>query len=214
MHYLTAMSLMATVKRHGNPVLFQKDTLPAVRNTLAERFLSGKETKAEWALLIDSDMFIPFKGGGGFFTSRARAKVNPALYDVDTIERLLSHGKKIVGAVYNTRTKDGPICIAADLKTGHKSGAERELIVKLRKGPFDKLIEQPFVATGCVLVHRSVFEDIAKGQPEGFNGWFDINPKAGGEDVQFCQRALKAGHKSHIDCGLFVGHVGNYCYLP
>ena len=83
----------------------------------------------------------------------------------------------------------------------------------------DEVVPVDWVATGCMLVHRTVFEDIQKKYPElkgktptGAFNFFQPIDDGSGEDVSFCRRAKASGHQAHIDLGLPVFHVGYKVY--
>lgn len=83
----------------------------------------------------------------------------------------------------------------------------------IRFGPFvmeerpeDALTEISFTSTSCVLIHRSVLEDMREYLHEE---WFvcDDEEKGGGEDRRFFTYAKIAGHQGYIDRSCIVGHV-------
>jgi hypothetical protein len=76
-----------------------------------------------------------------------------------------------------------------------------------------------------VLVHRSVFEDIIKTQPEvevtdlafvskfGYKyRFFNHITEEHSEDASFCIRAKKAGHQTYVDYAVMPLHVGEAAY--
>jgi hypothetical protein len=184
------------------------------RNLLAHDFLTSE---AEWAMWIDSDVIVPF-GEPGFFYNRLKASnIPPEFLSVTAPQRLLSHGKKLVGGVYARRGVGDGLCIQPALHP--RNAGDKGLVDRLTRGPFNELFEVDYIATGCALVHRSVFDDIKKMRPDlqGAEGIFDFfghDANKEGEDVHFCKLAKAAGHQAYLDCGCFCGHVGNYCFFP
>jgi len=66
------------------------------------------------------------------------------------------------------------------------------------------LIESNRVGTGCLLTHRSVFEEI---EPPYFMDQFDhTGERIETEDFVFAEKLEKAGINSYIDMSLVVGH--------
>lgn len=167
-HPLTTVALLQ---------LFQRDTMSIkisfgdafiahARNKLATKFL---ETKFEWMLMLDDDM-VPPCGNAAWFHEQSGLKVPEWSAGLNTIERLISHGKTLVGATYFGRSPGAPPVFA--------EGMQRKAEL-LQTGPRNEVIPTKWIGTGCLLFHRSVFEDIEKHFPHlsrGENGgtgqWF------------------------------------------
>jgi hypothetical protein len=135
------------------------------RNKLAEHFL---RTPFEWALTVDDDMILPW-GNAEWFNTFTKFDLPETYAARNTIDRLLSHGKTLVGALYYHRNGTGRGVYAES----------KEDEGWLKRGPHDVLKPTRWVGTGCMLIHRTVFEDIEKKFPqlarnsEGKNGnWF------------------------------------------
>lgn len=175
------------------------------RNKIAQKFL---ETDAKWLLMIDDDI-IPCIGRPAWMRSTvSNARTLPdAPLQRHVLQRLIGANKTLIGGAYFGRQKDAPLMCS-----------DRSLEPKARAYQ-DEVAPVDWVATGCMLVHRKVFQDIEEKYPELkspiANGEFDyfhpINSVTG-EDVSFCKRAKQAGHQPHIDLGLPVFHVGYACY--
>lgn len=175
------------------------------RNKIAQKFL---ETDAKWLLMIDDDI-IPCIGRPNWMRSTvSNARTLPdAPLQRHVLQRLIGSGKTLIGGAYFGRQQGAPLMCS-----------DRSLEPKARAYQ-DEVAPVDWVATGCMLVHRKVFQDIEEKFPELkspiANGEFDffhpINSKTG-EDVSFCKRAKEAGHQPHIDLGLPVFHVGYACY--
>jgi hypothetical protein len=201
----------------------ETDTLiQKARNKCAQAFLASE---AEWSWWVDGDI-VPSWGDPAFFYDVNRLGVPQNRISADflqkkTLDRLLQHGKSIVGGVYQQRRKLGLICSPADMRP-HPRMDEKEAVVSMRqRGPKDKLLEVDWCATGCLLVHRQVYLDIMKKRPdlapENPNApWnlFGHEVGRGGEDAAFGTIAKEAGHQSYLDLGAWVAHVGNYAYMP
>lgn len=181
------------------------------RDTIVEFFLSHPE-KPEWLLMLDTDMEHP----------------------VDIATRLRSRGKAIVGALYFHRggTHDPFIFNIGDKSYPDKWGREghkkwipaRELVfdfleansVPLQDGSVvinnpigEYLVECDAVATGAIMIHRSILEN--------WKGEWGVLPmfeyKAGGasEDLTWCEDARAQGFKIWCDFSTISGH---YHWVP
>jgi hypothetical protein len=125
------------------------------RNSCVDAFL---KSPCEWYLTIDDDMVIPF-GNAPWFREHTRFDDFPEEFlKLNAVDRLLSHKKTLVGALYFGRHRNGlPVYNEAN---GNIPEAEYA-----RKAPHDLIKPTRWVGTGCMVVHRSVFEDIEKKFP-------------------------------------------------
>ena len=175
------------------------------RNSIAAKFL---ETDAKWLLMMDDDI-IPSIGRPGWMRTWVPSARN--IQDLPlqrhVIHRLVGSGKTLIGGAYFGRQEGGAL-MCSELSLTEKARAYADEVV-----PVD------WVATGCMLVHRTVFEDIQKKYPElkgktptGAFNFFQPIDDGSGEDVSFCRRAKASGHQAHIDLGLPVFHVGYKVY--
>lgn len=127
-----------------------------IRNRLADEFLT---TESEWSFWMDDDMVIPF---GSAQLIREWSGITPEqipdhILNVNVLERLMSHGKKVVGGLYFGRRAIAPPMF--------KTGLEDKVAYNKAKGMTGELLETPWVATGALLVHRSVYLDIQRRFP-------------------------------------------------
>ena len=176
------------------------------RNRLAHKFL---ETDAKWLMMIDDDI-IPCIGRPAWFRYWVQAARSLADLPLQrhVLHRLVGAGKTLVGASYFGRQEGGAL-MASDQTLAPRARAYE-----------DKVVEVDWVGTGCILIHRKVFEDIrAKfgdslkiDVPDYDYDYFRPFDSAHGEDVSFCKRAKETGHQSHLDLGLPVFHVGYKTY--
>lgn len=197
---------------------YQTNTIiQRARNLLAQRFLNSE---AEWSFWMDSDMIIPV-GLPGFLGKKMKGEGKVPVQNANYVatERLLSHGKTIVGGVYARRGSGDGLCIQPALHP--RNDADKQLAQTLSQGPTNELHEVAYVATGCALIHRSVYEDIQNIHPElspkrEGDPWDFFGHDTGrrGEDLHFCMLANEAGHRSYLDGGLFCGHIGVNCWWP
>jgi hypothetical protein len=176
------------------------------RNRLAHKFL---ETDAKWLLMMDDDI-IPSIGRPNWF----RYWVQGARQILDlplqrhVLHRLVGAGKTLVGASYFGRQEGGAL-MCSDQNLASRARTYEDAVVPVE-----------WVGTGCMLIHRKVFDDIrAKfgdslkiNVPDYDYDYFRPFDSARGEDVSFCLRAKDAGHQPHLDLGLPVFHVGYKTY--
>jgi hypothetical protein len=134
----------------------------------------------EWILWLDSDMHFPD----------------------NTLERLMSHDKKIVAATYSTRYKP-----------------QRSVAFTNQNNYNDRLLEKTglhevwAVGMGCMLTHRSVFETLPR---PWFNHEWDLRTESFmGEDLFFCKSAAEHGFDIFVDTDLSqeTGHYGTKIFL-
>lgn len=172
------------------------------RNQLAKRFL---DTGCTWSVWFDDDMVFPFGHAGIYMTITNMRHLPQKFLGIHTINRLISHGKTIVGGCY------------WDRRGGGKLIAGGGNIMK--SIPSDSLQPVGFVGTGCLAVHRQVFLDIAAKYPDtmhadslgnesGFFTNIQTNQRMLGEDESFAVRANEAGHPSYLDLAVVCGHIG------
>jgi hypothetical protein len=181
--------------------------LALLRNKLADRFL---ETGAEWALWLDSDMAPPM--GYPAESRKWGSDFADEYNQVDVLEKLMSHGKTIVSAVYFDRWGQGIPMFA-------EGRNDASVARGLRGGPRNELRSTEWVGAGCCLVHRKVYEDMLEKIPEirrpndqTPNGYYTPIDNGFGEDTSFCLRAKTAGHETFVDLGCFSGHVGEIAH--
>lgn len=201
---------------------FQKTStiLQQARNMCVQAFL---KSEADFCLMVDGDTVLPCDNPGLFYDAKngLGANINqlPEKFaKFNAADRLMSHGKSIVGGFYQQRARGGKITSPLDLKpNGDKEGH----IKATRRKAQDKIVPVEWCATGCLLVHRRVFEDIETRHPElvsphenGPFNFFGHDVGNGGEDAWFGKLAAEAGHQSYLDLGCWCGHVGNMCFWP
>jgi len=149
----TAFALMAMLdrKRMAVSLDFGDAFVAHSRNKLATGFL---QSGLEWLLMVDDDSVPPF-GNAVLYNSFTGFELPDEFAGVHGIDRLLSHGKTLVGGMYRGRWPHSkPIF------------AEGPSVQKwIEEKPRNQLRETKWVGFGFVLIHRSVFLDIEKKFP-------------------------------------------------
>ena len=207
---VTAFALLAMALDYGrDKIRFDMSVGDAMvyhsRNVLAQKFL---DTDAKWLLMIDDDI-IPCIGRPAWMRHWVQGARN--ILDLplqrNVLARLIGSGKTLIGGAYFGRQEGGTI-MCSDLTLAEKA----------RSYP-DEVLPVDWVATGCLLVHRKVFDSIREKHPDlatpnnpAYKFDYFLPTKENGEDVAFCKRAKVSGHQPHIDLGLPVFHVGYKTY--
>ena len=118
------------------------------------------------------------------------------IFPADTLTRLLSHDKDIVGATYSQRMPPfHPLTVTEEGEHIHVASGLR----RVRLMP-----------TGCMLIRASVFNMLSK-------PYFNLVAEGDhlrGEDYYFCEKARAAGLEIWCDGDLSsqVGHIGQKIY--
>jgi hypothetical protein len=159
------------------------------RNTCAELFLASD---CEWSFWVDDDMLVPF-GNAKWFNAYSGFNLPEKFAGLHAIDRLLSHNKTLIGGLYFGRHRNG----APMYGEGAAIPAEADYA---RKAPMDVIKPTRWVATGCMLIHRRVFEDIEKkfprlGRgPDGRRSHFFTSTEHNLVDrVEACRKMLSEG---------------------
>jgi len=219
------------------------------RDKLALSFL---ESDAQWQLQIDDDIIFPYGLGPNLaqfyhnwmdkdtfdlFLNEGVFKLALSMNAIDEILRSgIQDGKTIVGGLYFWRGGVKNFNQAASIVPMNDDGSFA-LEFKLRP---DNYIETDKLATGFLLTHRSVYEDIQKKFPEleyevpintpGKTSWGFYLPNITqekrmgpdkkeedysfyrSEDYAFAWRAKQAGHSPVLNMNLLLGHLGTHIF--
>lgn len=129
------------------------------------------------------------------------------LFPMDTIPKLLAHGKEVVGVKYKKR--EFPV------RWLHK----RSSVLEGTEEPTETPFVVDYVGTGLMLIDLSIFEKLGKPKNEGERptAWFSFGRDSQGalvmgEDVWFCNVVRDAGYQVWVDPTIQVGHIGEYIY--
>ena len=172
--------------------------LAGPRNGIVKQFLSYGA--ADWLWMIDSDM----------------------TFSPDVVERLLEYADPVQAPIV------GALCFGFDEKgevqptlyglDGTPEDPEHLSVIRYHEWMPDSMMQVAATGTGCLLVHRSVFERIRdaklpnRSRP-GFNDafpWFQETEHDGspvGEDITFCWRAGLLEIPVFVNTAVQCGHV-------
>lgn len=192
------------------------NNLSVARNSLAGQFLKGPW---DWALWWDSDTVPPYGDAEAFKKLCQNPNIPDTFAGVHSIYRMLVHKKLFVSACYIGRRKGAP--------PQFSTGDTESMRFVMKRGPRNELLECDWTGFGFVLTHRKIFEDIIKTQGEeirvkneGLRARFGYDyafftptgVDIPGDDIPFCIRAAKAGHKVTMDLSVFAAHIGNHAF--
>lgn len=126
----------------------------------------------------------------------------------DTLERLLSHGKYIVGV--NSYSRCLPLSSTVGLmdKNGEYMRPEKHTAWEMRIP--NGLFEAYFVGAGVLLIDMVVFDKLEK--PYYIFTTDENGQIVHGEDGYFCKKARESGISVWCDGSIPVGHLGEYEY--
>jgi hypothetical protein len=198
--------------------------IPCARNILAAQFLASA---AEYLLCIDADLVFPCADPVLLAQS---LEVDLGLLPQDIQERLalnsldqlLRREKLVIGADYLRKSQ-----LQRDQNRASSSSSFAAPLTDWSNFAFYRLSEPlpcSHLATGFMLIHRSVFETLQGAYPElayqddywGTIGAYYHPLLAGGrylsEDYAFCERVRAQGIEIWLDPTLPLGHLGNYAY--
>lgn len=171
--------------------------LPQQRNTVVKAFL---ETEADWLLFIDTDQRFAFN------------LVDTMLESANPVERPILSAL-IMAEKWNPHHRIIPACIGFE-KLDPPTPREYLTI------PTEQHWQVGAVGSGCVLIHRTVFEKIWAANSKDAQPWFKYvqwdwtDPDTGelvhdimGEDYVFSLRAQAVGFPCTVDTTIEVGHI-------
>lgn len=148
--------------------------------------VQAQKNKSDYLLFVDDDMTFP----------------------ADTLERLLAHGKDVIGV--NSYSRCLPLSSTVGLmdKKGEYMHPDKHTAWEMQIP--EGLFEAYFVGAGIMLIDMSVFGKIKKPH---FTFTYDKNGQViHGEDGNFCNQVKKAGMHVWCDASLDIGHLGEYSF--
>lgn len=139
---------MATMMRYGDAFIIH------TRNNLTAQW---RRSKIPWGFTVDDDMILPC-GLADWFNEMTEFNLPPEFAGRHAINRLLESGKTLIGGLYFARTKSRRPMVGGM--------TDPEMLELAHSAPHDLVKEVPWVATGAMLHHAKVFDDIEAGFPE------------------------------------------------
>lgn len=202
---MTAFSVMGLIDRTRTALLlnFGDAFVAHTRNTIADLFL---QSEVDWMLTIDDDMIVPF-GNSRWFNAYTGFGLPEQFANLNALDRLLSHGKTLIGGLYFGRHNHGKPMYAEGCNQDQEAAAARQ-------SPTNIIKPTRWVGTGCMLVHRSVFTDIEKKFPRlarhkdggKFGGnWFTSSEHNLVDAIARAKQALAAGDNYQAQMALEQG---------
>jgi hypothetical protein len=189
---VTAFSVMGLIDRTRTGILLHHGDAFVIhtRNKVGDYFL---RSGLEWMLTIDDDMVVPF-GNAKWFNQYTGFDFPDQFAGAHALNRLLSHGKTLVGAAYWGRHRNGKAMYCEGMNDPAEAAAVRRMV------PHDSIKPTRWVGTGCMLIHRSVFLDIEKKCPDlarGADGnggqWFTPAQHTALDTITRARAALRPG---------------------
>lgn len=162
--------------------------IASARNQMVAHFLEN--TDSEWLLMLDADMV--FQG--------------------DTLDRLIEAAEekdaKVVGGLCFSG-RGGRVSPTMYRIVSKGDATTPGQIATFEEWPQNAVVPVDATGAACLLMHRSILEQMAAGWP-GVSPWFFTSVHGVteyGEDFGFCIRVHLLGHKVYVHTGVEVGHV-------
>jgi hypothetical protein len=182
----TCMAQLIDRRRCASSLHFGDAFVAHTRNSLGDVFLGSS---CEWMLTIDDDMVIPF-GDANWFKFYTGFNFPEKFMSFNALDRLMSHKRTLVGALYFGRSRGAPPVYAeGQTEAMHARG-----------GPHDVCKPTRWVGTGCMLISRKVFEDIERVFPRlsrasngGHGQWFTSTEASLLQDVKTVRDQARSG---------------------
>lgn len=150
------VSHLVDTRRCASTLRFGDAFVAHTRNSIGDTFLASD---LEWLLMIDDDMVVPV-GSAEVFKAYTGFDFAEKFMSLNALDRLMSHGKTLIGALYFGRQALNQPAVF------NEAAANKHINDYVRKGPHDEIRQTRWVGTGCILIHRKVFEDIEKKFPK------------------------------------------------
>lgn len=157
------------------------------RNSCADIFL---KSECDYMLTIDDDLVVGF-GNPSWFNAHTDFNLSEPFASFNALDRLMSHGKTLVGGLYFGRHKSAKAVYCEAMSNEKENDYARG-------APYNLIKATKWVGTGCLLIHRSVYEDIEKRFPRLARGpdkkggqWFTSTEASFMDSVERAKGALE-----------------------
>jgi GT2 family glycosyltransferase len=121
---------------------------------------------------------------------------------IDVLDRFLHHNKEVVSGVYTYKGTDRVVAtILVDKEKDLCSTVPYEKVIE--QGLKDELLEIRACGFGCLLMHKSIFEQIP------FETEFSQHES---EDIRYCQRIGEKNITLWLDCKVVCLHLSDKLY--
>lgn len=212
--WATHFTLFANYARYGaekiGMIIEPRTVIHEARNRLV---FKGLKSTSKKFLMVDDDMILPC-GNPAVMNGLFSAGLPENLAGVNLISRLMSHkDRSVVGALYFGRSPNG--------KAQYYDAFEHDHINQAAKDLGDISVKKTkWVATGAMMIDRSVFERLKEAAPTLWPNIVPQNPETEaygfftpeavgvGEDVSFCRRCEQIGIDIWVDQGCVCLHEG------
>ena len=121
-------------------------------------------------------------------------------YPEDTLERLLSHDKDVIGTLYNIRRLPPAYVIQYGQEVKNDEEAKKQT----------KPFRCEAIGTGMLLVKTDIFKKLSS--PFFGYKWHDNGMVEMSTDWFLCEKIRQAGYEIWCDPTIIIKHIGNYFY--
>lgn len=187
--------MRARTERVDGIIRIEGGLLSRQRNEVVKTFLD--HTTAEWLFMIDSDEQLSVQAFDKLVAA-AHAAARP-----------------VVGGLY-FGTWPSPGMMPKPVPHIYVHAADGVSVAPVTDYPENQIIEVDALGTGCIIIHRSVLEQIREhADPHEGDAWcwFRDLPLNGlwlGEDLYFCRRIRSLGVPIHAHTGAILPHRRRY----
>jgi hypothetical protein len=144
----------------------------------------------QWLFFLDSDVLVP----------------------AETVMRFINYRVPIISALYPQRypTFNGVDLVYKPCIFNEGRDAQGNAVTAdVGEFQFGQILEVAYAPSGCMLIHRSVYERLLQNGIRDFYEWTMkpmSNPHGRSEDFDFCAKARSVGYKILVDTGVQATH--------
>ena len=178
-----------TTEGGGYLALSSGPRISSARNSIVRQFLDSPVLDADWLWMLDADMS----------------------FEPDTLDRLMevadAKERPIIGGLCFGGGRGRIFPTMYELIDPSEN--DGEAIRYVTEWPEGAVVEVDATGAACLLMHRSVLEQMRERFPEPVP-WFAESIYKGtefGEDWTFCLRVRRLGHRIYVNTNAPIGHV-------